>query len=73
MAEVKASPGERRAGEVDAAGDRASDPSEPAADTRDGAPTPERMRAARYLDLWEQHVGDAAAHGKGISAPWFSR
>ncbi len=37
------------------------------------APGPERVRAAGDLDLWARHVGDTAAHGKGISAPWFAR
>ena len=36
----------------------------------DGA---ERLRAARYLDLWERHVSGAAHGGRGIAAPWFSR
>lgn len=35
-------------------------------------PDRERRRAAAYLDLWERHVGHAAMHGQGVSAPWFA-
>ena len=74
MSEVKAGQGETvGAADVRATGDRAGPSPETAAETRDEAPAPERTRAANYLDLWEKHVGDAAARGKGISAPWFSR
>ncbi|MER2507220.1 MAG: hypothetical protein ABTQ27_00500 [Amaricoccus sp.] len=66
MSEVRTRPGETADADTGPADDAAR------AEAERGA-APERVRAAAYLDLWERHVGDAAAHGKGISALWFSR